>query len=60
MTDLSSLRIFVCTAPIRMNLSFDGLMGLLLVIVYFRVKKTVSLTKNNIIRAENAGLKKAA
>ncbi len=28
MTDLSSLRIFVCTAPIKMNLSFDGLMGL--------------------------------
>ena len=28
MTDLSNLRIFVCTAPIKMNLSFDRLMGL--------------------------------
>jgi hypothetical protein len=28
MTDLTNLRIFVCTAPIKMNLSFDGLMGL--------------------------------
>ena len=28
MTDLSDLRIFVCTAPIKMNFSFDGLMGL--------------------------------
>ncbi len=28
MTDLSTLRIFVCTVPTRMNLSFDGLMGL--------------------------------
>ena len=28
MTDLSKLRIFVCTAPIKMNFSFDGLMGL--------------------------------
>jgi len=28
MTDLSNLRIFVCTAPIRMNFSFDRLMGL--------------------------------
>lgn len=28
MTDLSRLRIFVCTVPIRMNFSFDGLMGL--------------------------------
>ena len=27
MTDLTSLRIFVCTSPIRMNLSFDRLMG---------------------------------
>jgi len=27
MTDLSMLRIFVCTAPIKMNLSFDRLMG---------------------------------
>ena len=27
MTDLTNLRIFVCTAPIRMNLSFDRLMG---------------------------------
>ncbi len=27
MTDLSKLRIFVCTAPIKMNLSFDRLMG---------------------------------
>jgi len=27
MTDLSNLRIFVCTAPIRMDLSFDALMG---------------------------------
>jgi transposase len=27
MTDLSNLRIFVCTSPIRMNLSFDRLMG---------------------------------
>lgn len=28
MTDLTNLRIFVCTTPIKMNLSFDGLMGL--------------------------------
>ena len=28
MTDLSTLRIFVCTAPIKMNFSFDRLMGL--------------------------------
>jgi transposase len=28
MTDLSGLRIFVCTAPIKMNFSFDSLMGL--------------------------------
>ncbi len=27
MTDLSNLRIFVCTTPIKMNLSFDRLMG---------------------------------
>jgi transposase len=27
MTELSNLRIFVCTSPIKMNLSFDGLMG---------------------------------
>ena len=27
MTDLTNLRIFVCTAPIRTNLSFDRLMG---------------------------------
>ncbi len=27
MTDLSTLRIFVCTSPIKMNLSFDRLMG---------------------------------
>ncbi len=28
MTDLTNLRIFVCTTPIKMNLSFDGLMGM--------------------------------
>ena len=28
MTDLSNLRIFACTSPINMNLSFDRLMGL--------------------------------
>ena len=28
MTDISKLRIFVCLTPIRMNLSFDRLMGL--------------------------------
>jgi hypothetical protein len=28
MTDISGLRIFVCTAPIKMNISFDSLMGL--------------------------------
>ena len=28
MTDLTDLRIFVCTAPIKMNFSFDTLMGL--------------------------------
>jgi transposase len=28
MTDLSGLRIFVCTVPIKMNFSFDRLMGL--------------------------------
>jgi transposase len=27
MTDLSTLRIFVCTSPIKMNFSFDRLMG---------------------------------
>ncbi len=27
MTDLTDLRIFVCTAPTRMNYSFDRLMG---------------------------------
>jgi transposase len=28
MTDVSGLRIFVCTTPIKMNFSFDSLMGL--------------------------------
>lgn len=28
MTDVSGLRIFICTAPIKMNFSFDSLMGL--------------------------------
>lgn len=28
MTDVSGLRIFVCTAPIKINFSFDSLMGL--------------------------------
>jgi len=28
MTDLTNVRILVCTAPIKMNLSFDSLMGL--------------------------------
>ena len=28
MTDISGLRIFVCTAAIKMNFSFDSLMGL--------------------------------
>ena len=28
MTDLSNLRIFVCTTPITMSFSFDSLMGL--------------------------------
>ncbi len=28
MTNLTDLRIFICTAPIKMNLSFDRLMGL--------------------------------
>ena len=28
MTDLTDLRIFVCTAPAKMNFSFDRLMGL--------------------------------
>ena len=28
MTDLTDLRIFVCTTPTKMNLSFDRLMGL--------------------------------
>ena len=28
MTDLTDLRIFVCTVPIKMNFSFDRLMGL--------------------------------
>ncbi len=28
MTDLTNLRILVCTTPIKMNLSFDGLMGM--------------------------------
>jgi transposase len=28
MTDLTDLRIFVCTAPVKMNFSFDSLMGL--------------------------------
>ncbi len=28
MTDLTDLRIFVCTAPTKMNYSFDRLMGL--------------------------------
>lgn len=27
MTELSNLRIFVCTSPIKMNLSFDRLMS---------------------------------
>ncbi len=27
MTDITDLRIFVCTAPIKMNVSFDRLMG---------------------------------
>jgi transposase len=27
MTDISNLRIFVCTSPIKMNLGFDRLMG---------------------------------
>ena len=28
MRTFSDMRIFVCTSPIRINLSFDGLMGL--------------------------------
>ena len=28
MTDLTDLRIFVCTTPIKMNFSFDRLMGM--------------------------------
>ena len=28
MTDLTNVRIFVCTTPIRMNLGFDRLMGM--------------------------------
>ena len=28
MTDITDLRIFVCTSPIKMNFSFDRLMGL--------------------------------
>jgi hypothetical protein len=49
------------TAPLMIYLAafFDGLMALVLTIVYFRLKKTVSLTKS-IIRAEQADLKKAA
>ena len=49
-------------APVMIYLAafFDGLMALVLAIVYFRMKKTVFLTKNNIIRAEKALLKEAA
>jgi len=31
MTDLTNLRIFVCTTPIRMNFSFDSRPGLFLI-----------------------------
>ena len=49
-------------APVMIYLAafFDGLMALVLAIVYFRLKKTVILTKNNIIRSEKAVLKEAA
>jgi hypothetical protein len=50
------------TAPLMIYLAafFDALMGLVLVIVYFRLKKTSVLTKNTIVRPEKAGLEKAA
>ena len=38
---------------------FDGLMALVLTVVYFRFRKTISLTKSNII-AEEASIKEAA
>ena len=38
---------------------FDALMALVLVMIYFRLKKTVSLAKINISRVKNAGLKEA-
>jgi len=49
-------------APVMIYLAafFDGLMALVLAIVYFRLKKTVILTKNNITRTEKAVLKEAA
>jgi hypothetical protein len=39
---------------------FDGLMALVLAIVYFRLRKSITLTKSKIIRAEDASLKEAA
>ena len=50
------------TAPLMIYLAafFDGLMALVLAVVYFRLKKTVSLTNSSAIRAEKSDLKKAA
>jgi hypothetical protein len=39
---------------------FDGLMASVLAIVYFRVRKSGTLTKSKIIRAEETSLKEAA
>ena len=49
-------------APVMIYLAafFDGLMALVLAKVYFRLKKTVILTKNNLIRTEKSVLKEAA
>jgi hypothetical protein len=39
---------------------FDGLMALVLTAVYFSLKKSVPLTKSNIIRTEETSMKEAA
>lgn len=49
-------------APLMIYLAafFDGLMAIVLTTMYLRVKKTVTLAKKHVIRAEQVNLKEAA
>lgn len=47
-------------AMIYLAAFFDGLMALVLAIFYLRLRKSLILTKNKIIRTEEASLKEAA